>query len=78
VPRRRSRAVDKAKVRDYVLLTIGGLGLLIQFVFLPLVGHAWEPNQLLLVGAELYACGLPLQLPGGLFTSQRKPKDDHE
>lgn len=77
MPRRRSRAVDKAKVRDYVLLTIGGLGLLTQFVILPLLGHAWDPNQIILVGAEFYAVGLPLQLPGGLFSSKRDaPKND--
>lgn len=76
MPRRRSRAVDKAKVRDYVLLAIGGTGLFIEFVVLPLLGRPFDPNQILRIGAELAAAGVTLQLPGGLFSSKDKPKDD--
>lgn len=71
MPRRRSQAVNRAKLRDYVLLTIGATGLVLDLVVFPLLGRPWDPNLMLRIGAEAWIAGLPVQLPGGLFSSRR-------
>jgi hypothetical protein len=54
-------------------LAIGGVGLFIQFVVLPLIGRPWDQQQILLVGAEFIALGLPFRLPSGLFVEPVAP-----
>lgn len=76
MPRRRSRAVDLAKVRDYVLLTIGATALTIDLIVFPLLGRSFDPNLLLRWGFEAWIAGLPVKLPGGLFSSDRHAGDE--